>query len=484
MSRRFSYTIPFIDDLFILLLALLVYWCIDRFNRAILLMILTCMTFILSALRLPDRRALFLILVGLLSLILFPDIRCDLDLFSSERGPVEVELVLTEDPIPIKNHQVIITGEVYGIAYTGHETSIKGAYGRITTLGVVEEELFWGERLRIEITGVAEDLCFFSSVEVLDSDVPKLLKWRKWAIQRMLKTLSQLPYEERQLSRLLLLGESSDPDLPLIAQITRSGTRHLIALSGMHLYVLGLCIGFITKKLLPARVGSLVSALFIICFIFIAGFKASLVRAGILFCISRYSKGLSIQECLLCTWYLQLMLFPSHMGSYGFLLSYAAIYGIVIGLVDLRDHIPVKRLVPILSLLSASCSATVMTLPLVLWMFGLWYPVGIVASLLLTPLIMLYMAISAIYLIIPLPEGLVLLLYDLIDKSSLWFSGFPSIDGSNLRFPPYPVTILVITAIRFMVIYGRILQNRREEEAYEQSISIRFTKRNTEITRE
>ncbi len=484
MSRSHSYTIPLIEEFILLVTALMVYLCVSNFGRGYLILLLSLIELYLFLRKMFHKRLLLLILAGLICMTFLPEREFDLVPFSENGPSVMLEMTLKEDSVYIKNHQKMLTGDVFMILLPDQEIRNTGSYGQLKVLTRGNCEYYWGERIRFEISGVSEGICFISSLERVGDEIPRLLEFRRGVIRIILERLSQLPYGESQLGRLLLLGESADPDLPLINQITGSGARHLIALSGMHLYVLGLCIGLLTQKLLPESAAKILTMIFILLFIFIAGFRASLIRAGILFCISRLCREQSLQESLLITWYLHLMLFPSHGESFGFLLSYAAIYGIIMGFIDLSDHIPCRALASLLSLFSASLAATVMTLPLIFAMFGVWYPVGLVASLLLTPLIMAYMGSSFVILIIPIPDEVLRLLFYLTDQLSLWFSKFPSIDGSHLRIPPYPVTILLLTAIRFIAIYGRIFQNRREEEAYEQSISLRFTKGNTEITRE
>jgi predicted membrane metal-binding protein len=99
----------------------------------------------------------------------------------------------------------------------------------------------------------------------------------------------------------------------------------------------------------------------------------------------------NLRLILICSFLITGLWAPESLHSLSARLSYLALWGILTT-APLLYNILKRRVGSLLSVaLSASFAAQIWTLPLVFSVFGLWYPAGILASLVLTPLVTFYL---------------------------------------------------------------------------------------------
>lgn len=96
-----------------------------------------------------------------------------------------------------------------------------------------------------------------------------------------------LPNETGALAVALLLGDKTHLPEPVSNSLRDIGVSHLICVSGMHLSVWALLVLRVSNKLkLGKKAASVVSAAFVILFMFLTGFTYSVTRAGIMLIIT------------------------------------------------------------------------------------------------------------------------------------------------------------------------------------------------------
>ena len=172
-----------------------------------------------------------------------------------------------------------------------------------------------------------------------------------------------------------------------------SGTAHLLAVSGLHVVMLAATVGWLFRKLRLSQRASfplLVAVLF--GFGAICGFAPSIVRSIVMIVIleagkvvgGRYDALSSLSLAAAAT----LIFSPYSLFTLGFLMSYAAVYGIVLfnesiekGFVKL--HCP-KALA---AALSVTISANIGVLPITVHTFGATSLVFLLANLAVMPLV-------------------------------------------------------------------------------------------------
>lgn len=197
------------------------------------------------------------------------------------------------------------------------------------------------------------------------------------------KIYTYMPSEEASLANALLLGDKYCLDQNLKEDFNKSGTGHLIVVSGLHMAVVEGCIYFILLKLTrrkkPAAAVSIVG---ILLFMALTAFTPSVMRSGIMLIVymlaqlfDRTSDSLnSIGIAALI-----LTIFnPFAAGDVGLLMSFSATLGIILFFPAMDGYVRVKlerlrygRKVFhfVLSILLVSLSATVATFPIMLYTF-------------------------------------------------------------------------------------------------------------------
>ncbi len=200
----------------------------------------------------------------------------------------------------------------------------------------------------------------------------------------------------------LFLGRQDDLPASLRDAFRRSGSAHVLALSGMHLGILALLVSLLLGPVLGRRAALLASLFLVIPYVLVAGPSPSLLRAGLMYLLAVpfLLAGRKIDPLALLgasCWILTVTA-PADIGSLSFRLSFLALAGVlVIGrpLAFLfRGLLPPVLSVPI----AASLGAQIATLPVLLASFGVVYPAGVVTSLVLGPLVTLFVWNGLVFL--------------------------------------------------------------------------------------
>lgn len=321
------------------------------------------------------------------------------------------------------------------------------------------------------------------------------------------------PQQPSGIGRALLVGDRSELGAETADLFTRTGTRHLLALSGFHVGVFALtCLNPLLGLLgwLAQRIGLHASSakrlrhlgLAFACLLFVplAGGSSPVSRAGVaasLFalagvCLDRRHPvpvGLRApwrRADLPSAFGLALILAalgdPLAAGDPGFLLSFAATAGIAFGALPIARRLPgtsaqtnplhdliwlqatprrmgrlaVRRLVHLARLgLAASLAATLATLPIVWSVFGEWSWVGPLATLVLTPMVLVWMPLLWIAALtgLQMPAAMALGTESLVLELLGWFDRFPA---TPLALPPRPLWLLLCaTGLTFLALLRR-----------------------------
>lgn len=235
----------------------------------------------------------------------------------------------------------------------------------------------------------------------------------------------------------LISGSREYTEEEVGAAFKNAGLSHILALSGMHLSLFGGIALFLGKKVSTKRIAAGIQLGALCFFVWFAGISPSLFRAFlsalIIFLASvlkiNAPEGLSV---LSLTFLIHIMIFPGHIFDAGFMLSYSSLAGIILFSKSVKKLI--HPLVPykIRSSLGDSASAQATTAPVALSLFGKVMPIGIVASVVVSPLItvFLYFGLAGIVLCLVLPflsgpvSGIMNWIYNIIKLLVLFFSRF------------------------------------------------------------
>ena len=312
-----------------------------------------------------------------------------------------------------------------------------------------------------------------------DKSVPEFLGWRS-AVLRLRAFLRF--YLMRLLAgwgsagALLLALLSANRDfliLPVSEAFRNAGLAHVLALSGMHVSLVSLAalqMGSIFGKKSLAIKFSLVSIIF---FVWFAGAAPSLNRALGMMILIIIGKSLGLQPpmiSVLCTMLIfHIAVKPDDALSLGFMLSYGALAGILIFGSAVFDILNGKIPPKILGSFSASIGAQTFTAPIVISKIGVLAPIGIIASVIVSPLIsaFLILGLAAIFISLLFPfAGFIFsyflnAFYDLIFFIIRIFALFPLMTTATF-FDSLTFAILPFTAGLICVFYADRKLKRRE----------------------
>ncbi|MBR0032760.1 MAG: ComEC/Rec2 family competence protein [Treponema sp.] len=219
-----------------------------------------------------------------------------------------------------------------------------------------------------------------------------------------------------------------------------AGLSHILALSGMHLSLFGGIAFFFGKKWAGRKWAEAAQLLATMLFVLFAGLSPSLFRAFlcslILFLnwLLRLSRPSSV-SVLSASFLIHTMIFPEHLKEAAFLLSYASLAGILILSGTITKIISPAIFPKIRKSLGDSAAAQILTAPVAVSIFGKIMPVGVIASVVVSPLvtIFLYAGLFSIVTCLALPflsngfNVIMNCLYYVIKISVCFFSHAPSI---------------------------------------------------------
>ncbi len=320
---------------------------------------------------------------------------------------VRIEGVCEKDSTKVSSEKQVVPLAMERV--TGRNGISAGASGTVTAFVSAETPFFRGERVVLR-GGFTEDLVFHGALESGGENrySHPLLQFRKRALEGIEKKIHNAGAASGPLFAALFLGVKDDLGTLEAELFKKGGCTHILALSGMHLGIISGLLFLVFRPVAGKRRTFFVVAVIVALYIGLTGFRSALVRAGLmffLFGIVRISgrKG-DIRSVFLLSFLILALLTPKALHTLSFQLSFLALGGILF--LSPAIHSLWKSAVPdVISLpVSASVAAQTATAPVVAAAFGTIYPAGIISSMVITPLITLFMSGGIIALVIPFPR--------------------------------------------------------------------------------
>ena len=240
----------------------------------------------------------------------------------------------------------------------------------------------------------------------------------------------------------LVSGSREYTDEKLAQAFQNAGLAHILALSGMHLSLFISAASF-SKFFVGKKAASVLSLIFMCAFIWFAGASPSLVRAFLCIVIALIMRFLYIElsekgsfDCLCAAFIVQTALLHADIYSAAFMLSYAAIAGILLVSPLVRPFLCTFLPQKLAESASATVGAWLATSPLTAVLFGHIAPVGLISSIIVTPLASVFFIAGCAgvlfclilpFLLYPL-NGIIQVLYAALKYAVLFFARFKPID--------------------------------------------------------
>lgn len=230
------------------------------------------------------------------------------------------------------------------------------------------------------------------------------LNWRSAAYharnrsEKMIDSL--LPEPENHVMKSLFFGNQGYLDTNMRALFTRTGTAHLIAVSGLHVGILALfCQVTLGKLGAGKRMTRMITVIFVWFYAAMAGFPISILRAGTMYTL--YAAALPLERrydaksILLWSGMLFLWLNPLSLFTVSFQLSFVAVAIILWLYPRLKKQVSFPPFSGS-NLFLITLAAQLGTWPIIAWHFETLSMVSLPANLLIIPMISILMPLALI----------------------------------------------------------------------------------------
>ncbi|MCQ9206583.1 MAG: ComEC family competence protein [Omnitrophica bacterium] len=232
-------------------------------------------------------------------------------------------------------------------------------------------------------------------------------------LERHINEYLKAPYDAMLTA--ILIGKRKGIPGGLKELFAKTGTLHILAISGLHVGIIYFALRVILKILgLPRGVAAVLTVVFLMCFAVLTGARASILRAATMFSILAFGEILKRKtgsfNLLGLSGLIILMINPNQVFNTGFILSYMALLSIL-GISPLfyrifrlgnnasgkNDTVGKRIRRYLLRPISVSLAIFVGLTPLSAYYFGLITPVVILANLAVIPLLFLVMASGILF---------------------------------------------------------------------------------------
>lgn len=354
------------------------------------------------------------------------------------------KLAYRENGFSVKSHNLTIVGDGLGtpnMLYPTARVVVRGRlysrlYGdrKIYTLYVTKYDYPEDE---LDIAGLPDFPDDIATVRIIRGGVAALQyisQIRLWVNSRIDSIKSETT---RSLMYSIIIGNRNFLDYNEREMFRLTGVGHLLALSGLHIGIISLALVLLFSLIVKKKTAFLLSSVAVIAYIIIAGMMPSLVRAGMIFVtytlLRAAGRDTDFLNVLMFSALVMLLINPMLINDVGFLLSYGSTAGIYLLYLRLKDFFEFTG--PISSAIAVSLSATIFTIPLLLYFFKGFSLLAVIGNLLVVPLFVaivwllfaefMFTAIGIVFLN-PIFDWLISLLW----RASVWVS-------ESISFVPY-----------------------------------------------
>lgn len=299
----------------------------------------------------------------------------------------------------------------------------------------------------------------FSGRQVSSFDEQQDNRWGRWAIQQRIarSQLNWLDSPKGQLITSMVLGSQSvDIPFDIRDQFVKAGLAHILAASGTQVSLILGCLLMLTKRF-SIKTQLLLGTSGLILFVLLTGIQPSVLRAtimgfGALIALVAQRKVKPLGSLLVAATLL-LLFNPLWIWDLGFQFSFLATLGLLVTVPPLTKRL--DWLPPAIAfLITIPLAASLWTLPLQLYVFGMVAPYSTLANIISAPLISLISIggfISAVAAVFSTTVG----------SAIAWLLNYPTqfliaiVQLFNL-LPGNSVAVGTISVVQVLLLYGLI----------------------------
>jgi competence protein ComEC len=275
--------------------------------------------------------------------------------------------------------------------------------GKIKVVGLGTSMVYRGDRLQITgslapTKGAAQAKISFAKLKVVGKGGSPIDGFRRKFIAGL---QSALPEPEASFGAGLLIGQRSTIPQAVNDQLSITGLTHLVAVSGYNLTIIIMAARQVFGKGSKFQ-SSIAAAGLMLLFVLVTGLSASIVRAALVSSLSlvAWYYGRTFRPVFLISFAAALTawLNPFYEWSdIGWYLSFLAFFGVLMLapiLVSIITHGHKPKIIG--GLLGETIAAQIMTMPIIMYIFGRVSLIGLLANLLVVPLVPIAMLLTLI----------------------------------------------------------------------------------------
>lgn len=289
---------------------------------------------------------------------------------------------------------------------------------------------------------------------------------RYWSAEWRRRFTATLDPRAAGLVNAMLLGDGAGLDAPLLDAFRRTGTIHLLVVSGTHMTMLALAVRVLFGLFLPRAMRAGVTAYVIAALVAMIGFHPSVVRGALLataiLAVPVLGRVVNPRRLLLLLTVGMVVVHPHVLAfDLGFQLSVLATAGIlsILPWAERRSRTPWRR--EMRTVLAASVAATLATAPVLVGAFGSFAVLSPIVNLLALPFapilmvggIALLAASAAVPLLVPFLAAMTDAVAATFVGLVTWSARIPGVQGDVGTISPWFAlaleTLLATAAVRW-----------------------------------
>ena len=272
--------------------------------------------------------------------------------------------------------------------------------------------------------------------------------------------------DELAIMNALLLGQRQDISKELTANYSKAGAIHILAVSGLHVGIILWMFSFVLKPLERYKRGKGIKLALVLLFLWffalLAGMSASVTRAVTMFSAIAigqfFNKRNAIEQSLIFSMFLLLLLKPLFLFDVGFQLSYLAVFGIIwVQPVFYQLWKPKYYIIDKgWQLFTVSLAAQIGVLPLSLFYFHQFPGLFFVSNLLIIPFLGIILSTGIIVLVLsyysPLPAFMVTIyggIISVLNKTVVFIAKQEAFLFSDISFSAVKMFLLYLLIIAY-----------------------------------
>ncbi|MES2618659.1 MAG: ComEC/Rec2 family competence protein [Bacteroidota bacterium] len=273
--------------------------------------------------------------------------------------------------------------------------------------------------------------------------------------------------KELGVAEALLLGYKDDLDPDVVLAFSRTGTLHVLAVSGLHAALIFVILAFISGPLLKFKNGKVIQAIVVLSgiwlYAYVTGLSSSVLRASIMFSFITVGKLLkhhvNIYNNIYSSAFLLLLFNPLYIVDVGFQLSYLAVLGIVFIQPLINKWYTPRYTIDkyIWGLISVSFAAQLLTFPIGIFYFHQFPNYFLLSNLIIIPLTsVILFGLIALLVFSAIPAFAVIIgkaLYGLVWLNNWLVEGIDRLPYSfmeGLNFDLFQMVVMYLIFIFFL----------------------------------